>query len=754
MKRPLAVVGFTVFFMLMLLPELASWVVFVVLEIALAAAVSIMFIAQKNSKKCGRQSASTTYATFAATSLAVVAACVLSWAGQVELDAPAEQYVDKTVEVMAQIQEISAPRYGRYYAICKAKTIDGKATSFRFRIALRSPLIGAEGDTLSARLTFFAYQNPAKRVCLGSYPSYGSEIFTEPGAPGLSTWIYGMRGKLLGAMDEYLPNEYGAMARGLMLGEISGLSAQTNTAFRTLGLSHLIAVSGQHLAIWCVAILAPLFALLRAKKRTQASIISLFVLLFMALTGFTDSIVRSGLMLLLTQAGTLFNRRADALNSLGFAVLLICVFSPGAAQGLGLQLSFMATLGLLMASSKKRETDITTNTGSLENKRLPRTFSKVFVFIRETAKCTLFATLFTLPITLHVTGRLGLLSVPANIIFAVPAGISMITSGLCAIFSLIPGLNLLSAPLAVICGLCCKFMIGAAKALARVPFVSLPARGNGMAIWISGVLMICGLVVLLIYLHEGKIKALSVRDKRKKAGIFTRQLLNTATLLCAALLMSAQAADLGALRSGTSFTMADTGGVCVVITRGSQTMLIGADGDDFNATGAILDTLEKSGNHELDVILSGSSKIESENLAAVLADFPARHVYIQDVDPGYPLPPSHAATELAYGQRLEWAPGVSIDYYHTTKTNAVLITTEGVRVLVLFVLPAEWSFLPPDFLRADVLFCPGAPYTLPGGIQVALPANGEVNAERLAQLGVTAVSGGSLRAEGGKINVY
>ncbi|MDR3345356.1 MAG: ComEC/Rec2 family competence protein [Oscillospiraceae bacterium] len=742
MKRPLAVSGFTVFFALMLLPEFAPWVRFAALGVSLAAGVLLLLFPRKRTlNRISARRTDNQRQVFAAASIAVAAACLLSWAGQSSLDIPAERYMDKTATVTAQVQEISAPRYGRYYAVCKAQTIDGQDASFRFRLSLRSPIPGAEGDTLTAKLTFFAYQNPAKRVCLGAYSSIDGEILTEAGKAGIGTWVYSLRGKLLTGVDEYLPNEYGAMARGLMLGEISGLSVQTNTAFRTLGLSHLIAVSGQHLSIWCTAVLTPLFVLLRTKKRAQALLISAFALLFMALTGFTDSIVRSGLMLILTQAGMIFNRRADALNSLGFAVLLICSLSPGAAQGLGLQLSFLATLGILLgtrrANSKQRE-EPKNRSSAL------RIITKGLPFLRGSAMCALFATLFTLPISLRVSGQLGLLAVPANIIFALPAGIALIGSGLCGLFSLIPGLNLLSAPPAFICGLCCKFMINAATALARVPFAALSARGPGMTIWLCGTLLICGLAVFLL---SGYRRRCVQRLNR------ARRILSMAALLSAALLVSAQAADWNALRSGTRFTLAETGAVCVVLTRGSRTLLLGADGGGFNAAGGILDVLERNGSRSVDVILSGAGKTETENIAAVLAEIPARQIYSPDVGTGFLLPPGNSATVIASGQAIAWVQGVSILYCHSGEISAALVVTEGVRVLVLFSLPQKWSLLPADFLRADVLICPGAPRDIPPGLQLAITSNGAEHAARLAQLGVRAVSGGGLTAERGTLKL-
>ncbi|MDR1805709.1 MAG: ComEC/Rec2 family competence protein [Clostridium sp.] len=727
MKRPLAVIGYSVFFALVLLADLPFWARTVLLCAATVLGlgfVALLLIKQKKPLDGRSREARTTYA---AACFAVAAACLLSWAGQLALDEPASRYAEKTADVTAQVQEISAPRYGRYYAICKAQSVDGNKESFKFRLALRSPVPCVEGDIISARLSFFAYQNPSKRVCLGAYLPTQGEIESTPAKPGLSTWVFALRAKLLGSIDEYLPNEYGALTKGLMLGDISGLSAQTSSNFRILGISHLIAVSGQHLAIWCVAVLAPLFNVLRAKKRTQAIFISSFVLLFMALTGFSDSIVRSGLMLLLTQAGAILNRRADSLNSLGFAVLVICIASPGAAQGLGLQLSFLATLGILLGAEN--------STPKISAKPLSRAWS----FVKDTAKCTALASVFTLPISMRASGQLGILAVPANIIFALPAGLALIASGLCAIFSLVPGLRLLSAPIAFVCGLCSKFMLDSSKLLAKIPYASINASGRGMTLWLCGSLAICALAVLIIFWRGGK-------ERHKK------QILRLCALLCAALLPCALLVDSSFLRRGSQISIANTGALSVAVTSAGHTLLVGAGGESFNAAGEIADAVTRGGG-DLQVMLSSGDKTELDNLSAVLKEFPAERIYSPSDITQYLLPNVDEISATPQAENIIISDSARLLYRSGDGINAALLELEGVRVLLLFSMPSDFSLLPEEFLPAELLLCPGIPPDIPQGIGLTVVCGGtEAQARYLAQHGERAVLGNNLSImfDGGK----
>ncbi|MCL2023222.1 MAG: ComEC/Rec2 family competence protein [Oscillospiraceae bacterium] len=707
MKRPLALIGFTLFIALMLLHEVdKSWVFFVIFGVCAALGLGFGALAFYKKNPIMPESHNRAYAIAA---LTVAAACLISWVGtqsQLELN---ERYAEKTANVTAQAVEISAPRYGRYYTICKAISVDGEAANFRFRLSQTMPFSGDEGDIFSEELSFFEYSNPSKRVSLGAFCPYVMETQAPPA--GIGAWVFTLRSRLLSAIDEFLPNEYGALAKGLMLGEISGLSPRTNADFRTLGLTHIIAVSGQHLVIWCVAILMPLFKLLRTKKRLQAGIISGFILVFMALTGFPDSIVRAGLMLLLTQAGVFFNRRADALNSLGFAVLAMCLVSPISAQSLGLQLSFFATLGILLGNQLPEK----------ERKPLKsETLAKVRTFIAETAKYTLLATLFTLPVSIRVSGVLGLLSVPANIIFAIPAGFAMVLSGMCGVFYLIPVLNIFTPALVFLTGLCAKFMLDASRLLAAVPFAALSARGTGMTIWLCGSLILAACFVLFA----------------RKSNL--RSFLKITALLCVILLIAAQMADYFAL-GGTSFTPVPTGAVSVVVTKNNRALLLGGEGDGFNAVGEIANALPQLGSVE--AVLTGGGKEETDNITALYSEGLLERAYISEDSLTYLLPAELPLSPLP--PILEWE-GMSLEFCD----GAVLICVNGVRILVLFT-----ASVPQEFLPADALIVPGAIENLPAMAKIVSVANTEEHARFLAQSGLPAVSFGVIAVSEGIVGV-
>ena len=74
------------------------------------------------------------------------------------------------------------------------------------------------------------------------------------------------------------------------------------------------------------------------------------MIVFTLMAGCTPACVRACVMLLLSMLGTLLNREADDLTSLGLALLLLLGANPMSVANLGLQLSFGSMLGMVLIS--------------------------------------------------------------------------------------------------------------------------------------------------------------------------------------------------------------------------------------------------------------------------------------------------------------------------------------------------------------------------------------------------------------------
>lgn len=115
------------------------------------------------------------------------------------------------------------------------------------------------------------------------------------------------------------------------------------------GLRHLLVVSGLHLSMAVGWVLAACRQLgLGERAASLAALPAVWLMAGMA--GFSVSVIRAGVMSTLWLAGRCLGRRADSLTSLAFAALLLAVLSPPVVLQTGWQLTFSATLGVLLGA--------------------------------------------------------------------------------------------------------------------------------------------------------------------------------------------------------------------------------------------------------------------------------------------------------------------------------------------------------------------------------------------------------------------
>ena len=150
--------------------------------------------------------------------------------------------------------------------------------------------------------------------------------------------------------------ETGAFLSALIVGDRSDLSGNTRLNFARLGISHILALSGMHLAILTVA-LNFLFIKCGIKKKLRVSILAVLVVFYMGLTGFSASVLRSGIMLIISGALYLLATKADAVTSLFISVAVIVLLNPVSIYDTSLWLSAFATLGVVVFAEMAEKAD-------------------------------------------------------------------------------------------------------------------------------------------------------------------------------------------------------------------------------------------------------------------------------------------------------------------------------------------------------------------------------------------------------------
>ncbi|HEX3609848.1 MAG TPA: ComEC/Rec2 family competence protein [Solirubrobacterales bacterium] len=162
-----------------------------------------------------------------------------------------------------------------------------------------------------------------------------------------------IRARAEAALGRGMPAREAQLARGFVLGEDGGIDESTVEDFRRAGLSHLLAVSGQNVAL--LALLAmPLLAAFGIPLRIRLVWILGAIAVYVPLAGAGPSIVRAGVMGAVSVLATLAGRPSSRLFALALAAVVTLAIDPRIAADVGWQLSFAAVLGILLLASPLR----------------------------------------------------------------------------------------------------------------------------------------------------------------------------------------------------------------------------------------------------------------------------------------------------------------------------------------------------------------------------------------------------------------
>ncbi len=200
-----------------------------------------------------------------------------------------------------------------------------------------------------------------------------------------------------------LPSDERGLLPGLVEGDTSRLDAQLREDFRTTGLTHLTAVSGTNVAVVLAAALAAC-GWLRIGLRFRPPVAALVLLAFVVLARPSPSVLRAGVMGVIGLVALATGSRKQALPALCAAVLGLVLLSPDLAAQPGFALSTLATAGLLLLAPVWRT-------------RLAR---RMPGWLADALAVPAAAQVACTPVVVAISGSLGLLAVPANLL-AVPA---------------------------------------------------------------------------------------------------------------------------------------------------------------------------------------------------------------------------------------------------------------------------------------------------------------------------------------------
>lgn len=168
-------------------------------------------------------------------------------------------------------------------------------------------------------------------------------IPTEP-FTGIFTSITRFRETLVDRIFLTLPEPHGSLLTGILIGNRTKLDPTLLDTFRTVGLTHLIAVSGYNLSILTSNVRSLLWPILGRRSVWVALGI---ILVFVILSGAPPSILRAAVMAGSLLVAQFLGRPSRSVNVLVLAAGILALFEPKIIFEIGFQLSLVATYGLI-----------------------------------------------------------------------------------------------------------------------------------------------------------------------------------------------------------------------------------------------------------------------------------------------------------------------------------------------------------------------------------------------------------------------
>lgn len=431
---------------------------------------------------------------------------------------------------------------------------------------------------------------PAPDMPLGYAPQYAAKA---------------LRDKLAQLWDD--PSVLGFLTAELT-GDKSLLPESDYVAMQETGLAHIFAVSGLHCA-FLVTLLSLLIP--PTHRRTLCAVASAVLVFYMLLTGLSPSVARACVMQLFLLSAPLFRRGSDPLTSLAAALTVILLVNPYAVGSVSLQLSFAATLGMVLLSGRLYKSF----TGWYRGRN--RAVRVALFFPAANLAATLGALVFTAPLTAYYFNLLSLVAPLAGLLAVPAAGYAFMSAFASAL------LGLVWTPLGHLAGyvplVLVKYILWVAHLLLAVPYHAVYFTNVYLRVW-------------LLYVYAAFLGCAVTPDGKRKYALASAL---TVLTLAACLWLNSRWQQYGAFRAA----VLDVGqGESVALCSGSEAALVdcGSSNSYVDAGSVAADALQSAGIRRLSAVIVTHYHADHTNgLTEVLTRLPVDTLYLPDIEDEY-----------------------------------------------------------------------------------------------------------------------
>lgn len=243
--------------------------------------------------------------------------------------------------------------------------------------------------------------------------------------------LYGLRARGVELLYQLYPPQEAALLAGILLGDESGISDAALTSFNETGTRHIIAISGFNISI-IAGLLISTFSRWVGRAR-GLWLAGAGIALYTLLVGADASVVRAAIMALLGLLALQTGRQQLALNTLAITAGVMALLNPLVLWDVGFQLSFAATLGLILFAGR-----LSRWTHALIAKRYSKDWANHLRGpLNDYVFMTLAAQITTFPLLWFYFQQVSLLSLPANLLILPAQPALMVFGGLSLMLGLV-----------------------------------------------------------------------------------------------------------------------------------------------------------------------------------------------------------------------------------------------------------------------------------------------------------------------------
>lgn len=239
------------------------------------------------------------------------------------------------------------------------------------------------------------------------------------------------KGHASATINRILAEPYASLLNGILLGIETGIPRELYDQFNLTGTSHIIVISGSN-----IAVIAGLFLLLGQKlvgKRVAPPLAIAGIIIYTLLVGADAAVSRAAVMGAVWVLAIWLGRPGLALNSLFASALVLTAINPLTLEDAGFQLSFMATLGLIILVPPLERVAF----GWLQRRLDRAQVGLAMALLSELLIVTLAAQIATAPLIVYHFGRLSLVSLLSNLLILPAQPPLMLMGGLAMLAGMI-----------------------------------------------------------------------------------------------------------------------------------------------------------------------------------------------------------------------------------------------------------------------------------------------------------------------------